>query len=395
MRHLAIALSNSGGPRRQGIALRLRRLSLLTSRKAMVPVPPVIAPPASSVTIIVPARDEERGIEACVRSLLDQTYANYELTVVDDRSEDATPAILQRLAGESSRLRVIAAPPLPVGWVGQTWAWRTAAVPATSEWLLFTDADTQHEPRTLAAVVAFAESHDLDMLSLITGQELVTFWERAIMPAIFALAMQAGGSLEEVNDPASPVAKANGQFILIRRAVLEAVGGHEAVRGEVLNDQAMARLIKGHGYRIILADGRDWVRTRMYHSLREIWGGFTKNVFFAAKQSLAKVLFGAIVLLSLSLGPFALTGLGIAWLVTGSGGFWPWLALSLGGLGILWQVVRGAGMAAALRVPIAYGVFHPLGVSVFVGIMLNSAFQVLSGRGVTWKGRAYIKRSDR
>jgi chlorobactene glucosyltransferase len=346
-------------------------------------------PPTSPVTIVVPARNEELGIEACVRSLLDQTYSNYELAVVDDRSEDATPAILQSLAAESPRLRVMAAPPLPSGWVGKCWAMATAAEQVGSEWLLFTDAESTHKPGMLAAVIGFAELHHLDMLSLMMGQHLPSFWERAVMPAIFGIIAQQSPLPEELNDPHSPEARAAGGFILIRRAVLEAVGGYGAIRGEVLDDYAMARLVKGHGYRIMWADGRDWMQVRMYHSLGEIWEGFTKNVFFAANESLAKVLLGAVLFLGLAWGPFALTGLAVAWLVTGSGGFWPSLALSLGGLGILWQVVRGAGIAAALRVPLAYGVLHPLGVSVFVGIMFGSAFKVLSGRGVAWKGRRY------
>ncbi len=382
-------MSNSAGSLGKGIALRLGRLSLLRTRRAMVAVPPAVAPPISSVTIIVPARNEERGIEACVRSLVDQSYANYDVVVVDDGSEDATPAILQRLAAESPRLRVMRAPSLPPGWVGQTWAWQTGAGQATGEWLLFTDADTEHEPGMLAAVIAFAESRGLDMLSLITAQTLGSWGERIVLPAIFIVSLQTGGSLEEANDPQSPVAMANGQFILIRRAVYETAGGFGMIRGEVLNDGALARLIKGHGYRIMLADGRHWVRTRMYHSLGEIWRGFSKNAFFAVKQSLARVLVGAALLLGLSLGPFVLAGLAVTWLVTGTGNFWAWLALLFGGLGIVWQMVRGVGMAYSMRISLGYGLLHPLGLIILAGILLNSAFLILSGRGVTWKGRGY------
>lgn len=353
----------------------------------MVPVPPAMTPPPSSVTVILPVRNEERNVEACVRSLLRQSYGEYVVVVVEDGSEDATPAILARLAAESPRLRVIPSAPLPPGWVGKSWALDAGAAAATSEWLLFTDADTEHDPGSLAATVAFAEAHRLDMLSLITRQLLHSFWERAVMPAIVTLILQAGGSLEEVNDPRSPVAKANGQFILIRRAVWGAVGGHREIRGTIPSDFALAGLIKGRGYRLMLADGRRWVRTRMYRSLREIWNGWSKNII--AGQRVAPLLAGAVALLAVSLGPLLLTGLALPSLVAGTGRFWAWPALVLGATGILWQVARGMAVAREMRIPLVYGLLHPLGFTVCAGILLNMAFRLLSGRGVEWKGRSY------
>jgi chlorobactene glucosyltransferase len=378
-------------PRRQegGLGPRLRRLSLIHALRAMVRVPPAATVPTSPVTVIVPARNEERDIEACVRSLLNQSYANYDVVVVDDRSEDATPVILRRLGAESPRLRVMQTPPLPPGWVGQTWAWETAAGQATAEWLLFTDADTQHQPGMLAAVIAFAETHGLDMLSLMMRHKLSSFWERALLPPMLAIFLQAGGSLEEVNDPSSPAAKAVGGFMLVRRTVYEALGGFGPIRGEVLNDTALAKLVKGRGYRFMLANGADWVQIRMYHSLGEVWTGFSKNVFFGAGQNVLRVLGGAVLLLGLALGPFVLMGVGIAWLAEGMGGTWPRLALVFGGLGILWLMARGIGVAWGTEVPWVYGLLHPLGVVVFVGILLNSAFLIVSGRGVKWRGRRY------
>ncbi len=373
------------------IGLILRRLNLLRTLRTMVSVPPATSVPTSSVTVIVPARNEERCIEGCVRSLLSQSYANYDVIVVDDESEDATPAIVQRLAAESPRLRVVQAPPRPPGWLGKSWALESGRERATSEWLLLTDADTQHHPGTLAAVIAFAESRHLDMLSLIPGQTLGSFSERAVMPAILSIISHAGGSPEETNDPHSPVAKAAGPFILIRRAVYEAVGGQWKIRGEVLVDRRLARLVKGSGYRIMLVNGRDWVQTRMYRSLREIWEGFSKNAFYfdVARATGARALGLATLLLGLSLGPFVLTGVAIAWRPTGLGAVWWWLAALTGVTGILGQVATGIGLAYWLRIPLAYGLLHPVGTLIFVAILLHSTFLILSGRGVTWKGRHY------
>jgi len=385
-----------GGLLRRRIGLRLRRLTLGGISKGLVPVPPATVTPTSTVTVIVPARNEERNIEACVRSLLNQGYPNYELIVVEGGSEDATPTILQRLAGESPRLKVMAEPPLPAGWVGKSWALTMAVEQVESQWLLFTDADTEHQPGALAAAVAFAESHGVDMLSFLhlTSLKLVTFWERVLLPAIFGLVVQVGGSPEEVNDPDSPVAKANGQFTLIRRAVYEAVGRHEPIKGELAEEMFLAKLVKGKGYRIFWADGRNWMKVRQYRSLGGIWEAFTRAVFVGAfvNRSLARLLVGAVLLLALAWGFFALAGLGLFWLATGSRGLGPWLVVSLGGLGILAQVGRGVRLAKMTGIPAAYGLLHPLGISVLVAMMLNSAFRVLSGRGVTWKGRRYLRR---
>jgi len=377
--------------------LSLRRihrfLALAKKRKAfqaMVSVPPALTPPISSATIIVPARNEERNIEVCVRSLLNQSYVDYDVVVVDGGSEDATPAILQRLAAESPRLRVVSEPPLPPSWIGQSWALATGAAGVSSEWLLFTDADTEHQPGTLAAAVAFAESQRLDMLSLLYHFKLSSFWERVVLPVPISLS-QLDWSPEEVNDPCFPKVKAHGAFILIRRAVYEAMGGHRAIRDVISNDNAMARLIKSRGYRLMLADGCQWVQARHFRSLGEIWTGMSRWVFSRHQVSLAWVLGCAALLLGLSWGSFALAGLAMAWLIMGTGSFGSWLALLLGGLGILLQVALGVSVAHAMRIPSAYGLLRPLGIVVIVGIMLNSAFLILSGRGVTWKGRRYYR----
>jgi chlorobactene glucosyltransferase len=287
---------------------------------------------------------------------------------------------------------VVQTPPRPLGWLGKAWALTTGVEGATGEWLLFTDADTQHHPGVLAAAMAFAESRRLDMLSLMPGPTLVSFSERALMPAFMTVASHAGGAPAETNDPHSPVAKASGKFILIRRAVHEAVGGQWPIRGDMWNDRRLAQLVKGRGYRIMLVDGRDWVQTRMYRSLREIWEGASKNAFFFdaqfdARASGARALGLAALLLGLSLGPFVLAGVAIAWRPTGLGTVWWWLAALIGGIGIFGQVARGVALAYWLRIPSAYGLLHPVGTLIFMAILLNSTFRILSGRHVTWKGR--------
>ena len=151
----------------------------------------------------------------------------------------------------------------------------------------------------------------------------------------------------------------------------------------------MAGRIKGSGYRIMLVNGRDWVQTRMYRSLREIWEGFSKNAFYfdVARATGARALGLAALLLGLSVGPFVLAGVAIAWTPTGLGAVWWWLAALTGVTGILGQLAVGVGLAWFLQIPPAYGLLHPVGTLIFVAILLNSTFRILSGRHVTWKGR--------
>jgi glycosyltransferase involved in cell wall biosynthesis len=369
------------------MAIRWRRVPVWRAYAGVQPVPRAESSPKSRVSVIVPARNEERNIERCIRSLLSQSYESWELIVVDDGSTDATPAILARLAADSPRLRVLKAPPLPAGWVGKCAALAAGSAVATGDWLLFADADTAHEPGTLAAVISFAEMHGVDMLSLLTHQEMHTFWERTVLPTIFTSIAQAG-SLAEVNDTRSLIAWANGQFILIRRATYDAIGGHAAIRSRVVEDFALAVVVKRQGHRLMLADGRAWVRTRMYESLRGIWDGFSKGLSSRRSRPLRSFV-GAIRDLAAVVVPLGLLLVGAVGAARGSSRAWPALALAAGALMLGWQLAVGLVLARQMRIPAVYGLLRPLGIVVYAAIKLNAAGLLLTGRGVPWKGRRY------
>lgn len=358
---------------------------------------PAAQPPgtweAPRVSLIVPARNEERSIERCVRSLLTQEYPRdrVRVLVLDDRSTDRTGEILARLAAEDARLTVLTGAPLPGGWVGKCWALHQASRHADpgSRYLLFTDADTVHTPHMLTSVVRFAEARALDLLSLGTGQELGSWGERLFLPTILTFAVSGHGTVSEVNDPARrAVAKANGQFMLFRTTAYEAIGGHEAVKSEIVEDFALARLTKRLGHRLALADGRDLVRVRMYHSSREIWDGFSKNAFAEAQKGPGGALGALVALPFLALAPYALPLLSVRRLVR-RGRLVDVLASVLGctlaGTMIAFNatVVKQFGLA---RRQVAV---QPLGWLFFWGVLLNSTWRTLSGRGVQWKGRTY------
>ena len=229
------------------------------------------APPV--VSVIVPARDEEACLGRCLESLVGQQGVAFEILVVDDGSTDRTRAIAESFA----QAQVMDAGPLLQGWTGKNHAAWQGAQRARGRWLLFTDADTVHEPGSLAAAVAEAEQHGAAMLSYSPRQEVESFWEKALMPVIFAeLARTYPPS--KVCDPKSPVAAANGQYLMMSREAYDAVGGHRAVAGTLLEDVALARLVKQSSRVLRFRYGGEAVRTRMYRSFGQMREGWTKNL---------------------------------------------------------------------------------------------------------------------
>jgi chlorobactene glucosyltransferase len=347
-------------------------------------------PPHPLISICVPARDEEKNIRRCVESLLVQTYPNFEIIVVDDRSTDSTPQTLSELAARDSRLRVIHGSDLPSGWAGKPHALTQAAASARGAWLCFVDADTFPAPEALAACYAKAAETKADLFTIMTFQELGTFWEKVLMPLVLT-AMSVGFSPRRVNDPKQRVAVANGQFILIRRAAYDAVGGHERIKDQIVEDKALSEQVKWNGYRLVVADGHAVARTHMYTSLPEMWEGWTKNIYLGLRGTPAMLLLGAfgaalalIAALFLPVWPL----LGLLWYVNGGG--WMAIAVIVKSL-IVWGALLYARAAVSRRLGISrlYAFTVPLGAGLFAAIMIASAWKVLTKRGVTWRGRVY------
>ena len=343
---------------------------------------PGILPITSS---IVPARDEERSIERCVRSLLAQQWLDFEVIVVDDGSTDSTPAILDGLARRDSRLRVIRGAPLPDGWIGKAWALHQGAQYARGEWLLFTDADSRHASRGVASALYYARRAHVDALSIATYQELRSFWERAALPSILGYILFAVGPLGAINDPAQPDhAIANGQYLLVKRHAYDLLGGHEVLREEIAEDLAFARLLKAdRRFRLLVAGGDQLASVRMYRSLPEIWNGFTKSTFAGAGEPVGLVL-GVLFLLALSAAPPVLA------IHAARRRRWGEM---LEACACTLAASAAAGWSfAKVGLPRSLAVYQPLGTALFAAIAANSALHVLSGRGVSWRGRRYSGR---
>ncbi|MGA9980724.1 MAG: glycosyltransferase [Candidatus Sulfotelmatobacter sp.] len=228
---------------------------------------------APVVSVIVPARNEEASLGACLQSLVAQTGVDFEIIVVDDNSTDRT----REIATSFPNVSVIEAAPLPSGWTGKNNAVVTGARQARGQWLLFTDADTVHLPGSLARALKEARENNADLLSYSPEQTVPTFWEKAVMPVIFAdLASRYRPS--EVSNPQSPAAAANGQYLLITREAYDAIGGHATVAADLLEDVALARVVKRSGRKLLFRYGGDAVRTRMYRTFAQLREGWTKNL---------------------------------------------------------------------------------------------------------------------
>jgi glycosyltransferase involved in cell wall biosynthesis len=238
--------------------------------------------PEATVDIVIPARNEEDCIGRCLASLLAQQGISFRITVVDDASTDQTRQIAESFAG----VRVISAGEPAAGVLGKTNAIIAGVKGSKAKWLLFTDADTEHLPGSLAAAVHEAEDGGVDLLSYSPEQEVASLAEKALMPVVFADLVRTYPP-ERVNNPADPTVAANGQYILVSRTVYEALGGHQAVANKLLEDVELARIFKALGYKIWFRHGAGIVRTRMYRSFRVMYEGWTKNLTLLFRRPLA------------------------------------------------------------------------------------------------------------
>lgn len=348
--------------------------------------------PASApmVSVCIPARDEETNIRRCVEAVLRQDYPNFEVIVLDDRSTDSTLTLLNEIASRDSRLIPISGSDLPEGWAGKPHALYQASAVAKGEWLCFLDADTFLAPNALSAVYAKAIETNADLFTIMTKQILGSFWEKVVMPLVMT-ALSVGFSPRKVNDPSRRDAVANGQFIFIKRGIYDLIGGHEKIKDQIVEDKALSENVKWNGHRLVVADGRLVASTRMYTSLATMWEGWTKNIYLGLRDHPSLLLLGAFgatlaLLAALFLPVWPL--LGLAWYLNEGG----WMALVVIGEALsVWGylVYIRSQIAHEMDISRWYAFTTPLGAGVFAAMMLTSAWKVVSGQGVTWRGRKY------
>lgn len=338
------------------------------------------------VSVLVPARNEERSIGSCLESLALQSYPAFEVIVLDDSSDDCTAAIAREAIKRSSRLTLIAGQPLPDGWYGKAFACAQLAGAARGDLLIFTDADTRHEPTMIRSVVN-TMADGADVVTAFPQQEAFGIAERlATFFMLFTVwSFLPAGRVR--SDPSPRFVAANGQLLAFTRAAYLRVGGHSAVRRSVLDDVDLARSAKHAGLRVLLADGVGTVRTRMYRSAGEVWRGFSKNALALCGGHLAGAVACAILLMLLYVAPLAVLGGGV---LSGSGWTWRYLPALL----LVLMCTQSAIVATRTRTPFWQVPLHPLGVIFFVVILANSIRWRLRGYAV-WKGRSYPPSSRR
>ncbi len=353
------------------------------------------------VSVLVPARNEGRKIRNCLASLMAQQPPVREIILLDDRSTDKTAQIARELGfqeGVGQRLRLLRGSELPESWVGKNWACHqlSKAANPSSHYLLFTDADTIHDPACLRSSMAHAEMQRLDLLSLWPDQITGTWIEKLVIPLGYLLFMLFQpflllAWLQENPERAwhygftrarlAAMGVANGQFMLFRHASYKELGGHEALKNHLVEDLAFGRRVAsrtGEGMRLANADGIELLRCRMYTGFDELWEGFSKNLRPAFEESILGFFLFGTLLTTLFLLPFFLLPLGMIY------------------QGVLEPALMAVGLVLVIRLLLTLRfrtswlslILHPVAMSLICLNALNS-WRLCLGGGVRWKGRSY------
>ncbi|WZO97209.1 glycosyltransferase family 2 protein [Isosphaeraceae bacterium EP7] len=337
------------------------------------------------IDAIIPARDEEEHLEATLRGLASQDFPDLAMIVVDDQSSDRTAKIAESLADRlGAPIRLVRGVERPAGWVGKTWAVHQGVETSTADWIWFVDADMTLHPRALATAMNLARLHGSDCVSLFPRPVCRTFWQATIATSFLQILAQLY-PFDRVNDPSNPEAVAAGGFILVRRSVYLDIGGHESVRGEIVEDIQLARRIKRGGFRLTVALAPELARTHMYGSLAAIGRGLRKNAYAGMDYIFYKFAFGLIFGVLMAWTPLVTLVAGL--------GFGNLVLIGLGAWGMLAQAAASYPTTRFLGVSPLYAFAFPAGISAYMAIAASSVWQYHRG-GTVWKGRRFEATHD-
>lgn len=336
--------------------------------------------PFPLVSVLIPARNEEKNIKKCVTSLLKSDYPRLEIFVLDDNSRDKTYEIVRRFSIREKRLKVIKGKELPPGWTGKTWSCHQLARAAQGEWFLFTDADTTHKPQSISAAFASAQKTQSVFVTCIPGLIAKTWAEKLYMPVIhFAFIALIPFKLVNYSKD-SRLTFGIGPFLLIKRNFYFSFGGHESVKARIVDDMALAKKVKENNGKISVIDGTKIMNVRFYTCFREVWKGFSKNSYEAIGGS-----------------PHYLVGIFLACYFLF---IYPYLALwgaitSNQSITIpLFQVLTisltKTVLALRFHTSLIYGLLHPFTVILALSILFNSFRLSLFKKELEWKERFYL-----
>lgn len=324
------------------------------------------------INILIPARNEEHNIGACLESILRQDYPDYTVTVLDDQSTDRTAEIIKQYAAQDKRVRLIEGKPLPHGWIGKSWACQQLGDAADGEIFIFTDADTVHEPFAARHTAGWMRRYNTGLFSAFPEQRTVSLLEQFVVPFIDMLVYSLLPLRLVYLTRFPSIAGANGQWIAFSREAYEGIGGHAAVRNALVEDIELSREVKRKGFKAMTASGTSAVYCRMYRSSQEVWDGFSKN-FYAIAGNNPFIFLAGIAFCSIAfLAPYVMT----------------LVAPSVESIGlILANMAYRFALAVRYKHPIIASVLlHPIGVAVSIATALHSFF-VSRRNAITWKNR--------
>lgn len=362
-------------------AMLRRRNPLTPQSNAQLPAKP------PKVSVLVAAKDEERNIATCLTTLLAQDYPSLEVIAIDDRSKDRTREILAGLASNSAgRLSVVTIEHLPAGWYGKPHAMHEGMKRANGDWLLFTDADCVFDdPRAISIAVAQAVDHGSDFLTIIPALEAPAWWERILQP-VCAIVLMFWFQPDKVNDPRSRVAYANGAFMLIRRKAFDSIGGYEVVRSDISEDTKLARVAKRAGLSLRVEENVGLYHTRMYETLGEAFGGWSR-IFAGALLRPGKVILAAILVATFSVGPWV--GLVVSLICNDPLAESGHLAFGVWGVAALLMQLTMLRVYGAVGFGKVWSLGYAIGACGTLAILLSAFLKSIGATTTTWRDTTY------
>mgnify|MGYP006272759463 FL=1 len=342
------------------------------------------------VSIILPARNEEKFIAKCLDSLLAQDYTNFEIVTIDDSSEDQTGKIISEYAQKDPRIIHITARAKPDGWMGKNWACIEGYKKATGQLLLFTDADTKFENNVISLAVGHLESSELDALTAIPKMNCLDRWTKSTLPVISTF-LHTRFSAIRVNDPTKKTGYFFGSFFIIRKKTYESVGTHEGVKHEIIEDGALGKKVKESGFKMKMVRGDHLIEAVWARDGTTLWNALKRLMvpLFLQDAKVAIGIFFAVLFLLFMPYVFLIYSIPFA---TSSDSFFSLLITSIISSGLLFSacVVE----AKALKIKMKYSVFAPVGSLVVVSGFLAGILQAKTSSSVSWRGRTYSMKNQ-
>ena len=335
------------------------------------------------VSVLIPARNEEHNITQIVNSLLVQDYPNYEVIVLNDNSDDRTGELLAEIQKAHPEIKILSGKPLEKGWTGKCFACKQLYEISEGEYILFTDADTLHNSNSLRDSITIALSRKADMVTLFPKMTMVSFAEKLIMPMLWFTVMLLLPFYFVDKKGFIKFSIGIGPFMLFKRSAYSAIGGHDSVKNAIVEDVWLARKIKEHGLQLIVADGQHMLSVRMYRNFKEIWNGFSKNIFAGFEFSSFALFSVNLLYLLLFLIPFLLFFIQLSLQFSLN------IMLILTGIQVFILYFTRAIISARFKLGIISTLLHPIGALSVPLIAVNSWRWIKSGSGAKWKGRVY------